>query len=669
MTAEEQTQSLDALAGALGITRTYHDGTGRHRRACDEAVLAVVRALGAPVNHLQDCAQALREVQQQQHAGDRQSPTSCVREREGGFLRLPRSTAGVCPGVRLLMESGEAVALRIAERGSAGVFARIPRSVPAGVHRIVVDAAKGPQTTTLFVAPPRLPEAPRGWGLFAPLYALRGAGDDAQRMATYGDLATLARWMTGGTARSRRHRDAAFLGTLPLLACYFEEPFEPSPYSPVSRAFWSELYVDPSAAPEFVSSPEAARVLAEQSCGALRECSHIDYRAAMRERRAGIEALRRTLDATPGRRRDAFERSLDEDHTLADYAAFRAAVERHGSTWESWPDRARGGTLRAGVDYDGEVFRYHAFAQWLAREQFADAAARSPAGFYLDLPLGCHGGGYDTWKHASDHAFGVSIGAPPDDVFDGGQNWGFPPLHPLRAAAAGFPVLRAALRHHFEHAAMLRIDHVMGLHRSFWIPDGFTAADGVYVHSPAEELWNLLAIEAARGRSGRGSAVVGEDLGTVAPQVRDEMTARGALRMFVLPFEHRRLDDPPLVQPPRDSLACLGTHDMEPFATWWSSADCPRARLAEFLGCSDEEKSALEALLEWTAAGDATIALVSLEDLWLERKRQNLPGTSAGDTNWQQPFAQRFEQFSVDQKLCRLLDIVRGAATREEAPR
>lgn len=660
MTAEEHAQSLDALAVSLGVTRSYHDGTGRHRRACDEAVLAVVRGLGAPVHRIEDCAAALREAGE---AGGRPGlpATACLREHEGGSVRVPASTRSA----RLLLETGEESELRIEEHPGGEAFARVPRSMPAGVHRL----CSGTATTTVFIAPPRLPEAPRGWGLFAPLYGVRAAGRYPRRMATYGDLATVGQWMTGGAARSRRHRDAAFLGTLPLLACYFEEPFEPSPYSPVSRAFWSELYVDPEAAPEFAACPEAAALLDGQRRAEPGEAGRIDYRRAMRERRAAIEALGRTLDASSGSRRDTFERALDEDRALADYAAFRAAVERHGGTWERWPDRARRGTLRAGVDYDGEAFRYHAFAQWLAREQFADAAAKSPAGFYLDLPLGCHGGGYDTWRHAGDHAFGISIGAPPDDVFDGGQNWGFPPLHPQRAATGGFAVLRAALRHHFEHAALLRIDHVMGLHRSFWIPDGFTAADGVYVRSPAEELWSLVAIEAARGRGGRGSAVVGEDLGTVPPEVRSEMTSRGALRMYVLPFEHRRHDEPPLLQPPRDSLACLGTHDMDPFAAWWSSPGCPRERLAAFLGCGDDAAGALAALLEWTAGGDATVALASLEDLWLETRRQNMPGTSAGDTNWQRPFARDFASFSKDPGVLRLLDIARGAAGHDEVPR
>lgn len=668
MTAEEHSQSLEALAEALGVTRSYHDGTGRFRRASDDALLAVVRALGAGVERIEDCAGALR-ARREEASRPSVPESACLVEGQGGTVRLPAAVAPRGATARLHLESGEITELR-ADAGAGGdVHVRIPRTTASGVHRLVTGQDAEERRTAVFVAPARLPEAPKGWALFAPLFGLRDARDGKRRFAVYGDLVRLARGMTAGSTRSRRHRDVAFVGTLPLLAGYLDEPFEPSPYSPVSRAFWSELYVDASAAPEFASSEDARRAFAAHGRAGDANPSRIDYRRAMRERRVEIEALLGALDRSGGARREAFERRLEEDAGLTDYAAFRATVERRGQTWESWPERARGGVLRAGADYDGEAFRYHAYAQWLARQQFAAAAQQSPAGFYLDLPLGSHGGGYDTWRHAADHAPGVSLGAPPDDVFDGGQDWGFPPLLPSRAKRGDCASLRAALRHHFEHAALLRIDHVMGLHRAFWIPAGFTAADGVYVRSPADELWSLVAIEAARGNGGRGTAVVGEDLGTVPPEVRAEMNARGALRMHVVPFEVRRDGEPPLVTPPREALACLGTHDMESFASWWNSEGCPRERLAAFLRCGEEPADALRALLEWLAAGDATIALANLEDLWLEPERQNLPGTSAGDTNWQRPFARSLDALASDPAIAELVDVLRGAASREEIHR
>ena len=651
--AQEHAQDLDLLAETLGITRSYYDGTGRQCDAADEAVFAVIRALGAPVERIEDCADALRAIRAAAAAG-RPPVVAVFAQGQGGTIALPQGNAAT-----VTLESGETLRLRTARAGDAGLIAAIPRELPAGYHLLRLDGAQA-DAVKLHVVPPRLPGAPRAWCLLAPLYGLRGSGD---RSAVYGDLRRLAAWMTERRGASRHHRDTALIGTLPLLACFFEEPFEPSPYSPISRAFWSELYVDPG--DERGRSPAPLPAPAREPSPAGRR---IDYRGEMRERRREIRALLDAVDAAGGRRREQLEVALEEDDELARYAAFRAAVDQHGTTWPQWPERARSGRLRAGVDYDGETFRYHAFAQLLAREQVAAVAAGSGAGLYLDLPLGCHAGGYDTWRYAGDFVAGMSAGAPPDAVFEGGQNWTFPPLHPERLRAGGYASLRAALRHHFGHASLLRIDHVMGLHRSFWIPDGFSAADGVYVRSHKDEMWGVVTIEAARARSGRGAAVVGEDLGTVPDEVRAEMEQRGALRMHVVPFEYR--DDPaaPLLAPPRDALACLGTHDMEPFATWWEQPWTPRDLVRDFLGCGESPDEVLAALLEWLSAADATVVCANLEDFWLERERQNLPGTEAGERNWQRTFARDFGDFSTDEAVCRLRDLTRGADAPARAP-
>ncbi len=660
--AGDDAQNLDALAAALGITRSYHDGTGQFRRASDEAVLAVVRALGAPVERIEDAGDALRAVEDR-CAHQSMPAVAVIAERSGGSVPLPSSPdspSGARTNATLVLESGETRPLRI-----TGAAIQIPRETPVGFHHLELEHGSDRIRTNVLVFPAQLPEMARSWCLFAPLYALRTNG---KVLSTYGDLAKLSGWVAGGAKRSSRHRDTALVGTLPLLACFFEEPFEPSPYSPISRSFWSEVYVDPSASPEAI----AGQAGTPDVCAPATACTaplRADYRRAIRERRQRLEALLATLDSRGGVRRDAFERLLDEDSELAAYASFRAAVELYGTTWERWPARAQGGMLRAGVDYDGEVFRYHAYAQWLARDQFERAASQSPAGLYLDLPLGSHSGGYDTWRYRDDFACGVSVGAPPDAVFAGGQDWGFPPLHPERARRDGYAAMRAALRHHFAHAALVRVDHVMGLHRSFWIPSGFSAADGVYVRSQKDELWALLAIAAAQARGGRGAAVVGEDLGTVPDDVRSEMRTRGALRMHVVPFECHGDPCAPILPAPRDSLACLGTHDMEPFATWWDAPSTRQDEIAASLGCEATAEAVLPRLLSWLAAGDATVACVNLEDLWLERERQNLPGSPAGDQSWQRQFARDFDDFAGDARIRELLDVARGAAdpVREQA--
>lgn len=654
MTSEEQARALDDLAALFGVTRGYHDGTGRERRASDEAVASVLAALGAPVAHAGEAGEALRSLRNS--VATKRSPVIVLADGEGGSVPCPASG-----GARLVLESGEELAV---DREPGGTL-RIPRETPVGYHRLLPADPGDIAPVHVMVAPRRLPPAPKGWGLFAPLYALRPPTVAAPELATYGDLVRLAQWMVDAAPASRHGRDRAYLGTLPLLACFFEEPFEPSPYSPISRAFWSELYVDPRATEEFEAGASPATPLRE---AAASPNATIDYRAAMRRRRADLEALLRNLDRKGGKRRDDFEAAVEEDPELERYAAFRAAVERYGCTWEGWPAHAREGTLRPGADYDGEAFRYHAYAQWLARQQVGEAAAASPAGLYLDLPLGSHGGGYDAWRHAGAFASGVSVGAPPDAVFAGGQDWGFPPLHPDAGRLDGHAALRAALRHHFSHAALLRVDHVMGLHRLFWIPEGMPASEGVYVRYPADELWAVLSIEASRARGGRGAAVVGEDLGTVPDEVRERMTARGALRMHVVPFECRADSAAALAPAPASSLSCLGTHDMEPFAAWWDAPGTFRTQIAAFLGLDAAATAgeALPVLLAWLSAGEATVVCATLEDLWLERERQNLPGIEAADRNWRRPFARGLDEFTGDEAIARLVAIVRGAGSHHD---
>lgn len=649
MTLADENRALEELATLYGLTRSYWDGTGQFRRACDEAVAAVLHALGAPLERPSDATEALRQVRESAKTAP---PVVVTTAGEGDTeIRVPHVQAR---HATLRLEAGSSLPAHVTRAAADGSTIRASEPLPVGYHLLQVDDGERVHAVHVLAAPARLPSAPRGWALFAPLYALRRV-PAARAFPTYGDLVRLADWMTDAAPPVRGGRGAAYLGTLPLLAGFFEEPFEPSPYSPISRAFWTELYVDPAASPE-----HEGLTLARDDDTAKR-AGLIDYRREMRRRRAAIEALLHRLDERGGRRRDELDRALERDAELAGYAAFRAAVERYGTTWQHWPERAQGGDLRAGADYDGGIFRYHAYAQWLAREQVAAAAAASPAGLYLDLPLGAHGGGYDTWRHRRDFARGVSTGAPPDAVFEGGQDWGFPPLDPERARTTCYAGFRAALRHHFEHAALLRVDHVMGLHRLFWVPHGFTAADGVYVRAHADELWGVLAIEASRARGGLGAAVVGEDLGTVPDEVRTEMHARGALRMYVAPFEVRDDAAAPLAAPPDASLACLGTHDMEPFAAWWDRDSTRREAIAAMTAAKGPNaEDVLPALLAWLSSSGAAIVAGNLEDFWLEHERQNLPGIEAADRNWKRPFARSFEEFRRDPSVVAALRAMRG---------
>ena len=230
----------------------------------------------------------------------------------------------------------------------------------------------------------------------------------------------------------------------------------------------------------------------------------------------------------------------------------------------SWKARA----APVHVENDHPIVRYHAYAQWLMEEQFEELRRRFRArgqDLYLDLPIGSHAHGYDVATNRPLFALGAAVGAPPDSFFRDGQNWGFPPVHPHEARRDGHRYLRACVDAHFRVARRVRVDHVLGFHRLWWVPDGASSIDGAYVRYPAEELYAVLALAAYRS----DGDVVGENLGTVPPETNRALRRHGMLGMYVVPFEADAERDPPLTTPTASTLACLDTHDTATFAVWW----------------------------------------------------------------------------------------------------
>ena len=462
---------------------------------------------------------------------------------------------------------------------------------------------------TVLQAPRRAHAGPaRSWGLFVPLYALPGpfGPGDLTRMRL------LAEWTAG--------LGGDLVGSTPLNAVFLDEPFEPSPYLPVSRLYWNELYADPAATPEWQVS---ARAREQAAATPSPEGRLIDYRAAMAAKRRVLEALLACLD---GRRLDAFERHVADHPDLAAYAGFRARCERERAGWREWRD----------PDAPGEeaAARYHAYAQWLCEQQLARAGANG-AGPYLDMPLGVHPGGYDTWRFREVFADGISVGAPPDGFFREGQSWGLAPLHPGRLREGGHAYPAACIRALCRHAVAARIDHVMGLHRMFWVPDGMPATEGVYVRYPFEELYAVLCIESRRART----RLVGEDMGTVPAAVRRTMAAHGLLRIYAVQTELGSAD--PFDRVPSEAMVGMNTHDMSTFARFWEDEgaadgrrDALQAALERRGHAVADGPGALDACLLELAGSSASAELVSLEDMWWEREPQNVPGTTTEQPNW-----------------------------------
>jgi 4-alpha-glucanotransferase len=303
---------------------------------------------------------------------------------------------------------------------------------------------------------------------------------------------------------------------------------------------------------------------------------------------------------------------------------------------------------------------------------------------YLDVPLGVHPEGYDGWRERSSFLEGVSAGAPPDELFTGGQEWGFRPLSPEGLCESRYQYFISSLRHQLGAAGVLRIDHVMGLHRIYCIPTGMNATEGLYVHFPHEELYAILTLESSRHRA----MLVGEDLGTVPDAVREAMDAHALHRMYVLPFELRPDQAMIMGDIGSQTVASANTHDLPTFRGWWDASDVEircemglldegaaaaarheRERLtrtlAERLGQPHEPLAVLRAALEAIAASDARLVLVSLEDLWLEPDPQNVPGTHRERPNWRRKARLSLDEMRVD---ARVLDTLRAIAAKRGQP-
>jgi 4-alpha-glucanotransferase len=673
---------LHEVARLFNIQINPYDGFGRLMQPPPEAILRVLNILGAPVERMDDLADALRQRRQflTQRAID-----PVIVAWDGGplrfKLRLPTPLAAAEPRYRIDLESGEFFegkcqrdfrikpVERCIEGGRyVGQWIVFPEKLPLGYHRLHLQVGALTFDSYILSSPFEAYGAatvnPRLWGLFCPVYAL--ASEKNWGAGSFSDLETLIDF-TG-------QMGGDFVGTLPLLSTFLDEPFNPSPYAPVSRLFWNEFYLDVTRIPEFQRSPVARLMI--HSAGfqtdleSLRAAPLIEYRPLMALKRKILEELLHTLTNRSTRRRAAFEHFIETHPQAQDYAAFRAKVEREATPWELWPTVHRDGRLAAG-DYDERVKQYHLYVQWQAEEQMRALTEKTRTGglaLYLDFPLGVNRDGYDVWHERQVFALDASGGAPPDSFFTKGQNWGFPPLQPDGLRQQGYRYYIACLRHHLQHAGMLRIDHVMGVHRLFWIPRGFGPSEAVYVHYRADEFYAILSLESHRHHV----QIVGENLGTVPPYVHQALTKHRIHGMHVSQFCVTADPQRALQEAAHDDVASLNTHDTPTFAGFWQGKDVEdrlalgllspaeaqivqldRASIREALitflrsrgwlaGESPDPAAILRAWLSQLASGDAYLLLLNLEDLWLEPLPQNVPGTWEERPNWK-----RKAQFSL----------------------
>ncbi|MFB9234235.1 4-alpha-glucanotransferase [Plantactinospora siamensis] len=645
-------RELIALAAAHGVATAYTDWRGRRVRVRPEIVIEVLKLLGVPADDPAGVRSALAAARAAA-AGD----------------ALPDTVILVAGRTRPLPEPG---VITLEDGGSRAVDGELPADLPLGWHRLACAGRDVP----LVVVPRRLPAPPATWGWMLQLYSLRSSS--SWGMGDLGDLAEFTRWAGAETG-------AGLVLLNPLHAVSTSHPVPASPYSPSSRRFANPLYlrVADTAAYRAAGAQLRARI------DALRpdQPEMIDYDAVWRAKRAALELLFPLAGPV----------ELAADEELTAFATYCALAERHGPDWRTWPEPLRrpdGPAVAAARAELRDLVAFHAWLQRLCSEQLAaaDAAAREtgmPVGIVHDLAVGVDPGGADGWLLADVLAAGVHIGAPPDDFNQLGQDWGLAAWRPDRLAATGYAAYRDLLRRVLSHAGGLRVDHVAGLWRLWWVPPGAGPGEGTYVRYDPDAMLGILALEAYRA----GAVVVGEDLGTVQPAVTRGLRGRNMLGSTVLWFARDADGFLPPRRWPRTALATISTHDLPTAPGFLIGAHVRiRAELRQLAGdvadewarAADERRDLVAmlrdaGLLAAEEASDEDIVLAmhaalaasptrlvaaSLYDVLGEVRQPNLPGTINEYPNWRLPLPATLEQIRADPRPRRVADLLSRSRPR-----
>ncbi len=638
---------LVRLAEEHGVSTNYVDWRGTRTAVPVDTLRHVLTALGVDVSDPAAALAALRE-----HRAAHPLPPAVVVRRG----RVPQLT----------LPAGARTRVELADGGHAEIGA----ALPLGVHRLHVEHDRGHRTVPLLVVPDRLARSTRRrvWGLMTQLYSVRSRVSWA--LGDLHDLAELSAW-------AARDLGASFTLVNPLHATEPLPPLQDSPYLPVGRRYASPLYLRIEDVPEYARLNSVQRETIQRLARPLRDRGRtadlLDRDAVWQAKRAALEILhgvRRSAE-----REEAFRAYLArEGEALESYATWCAIAEEYGPDHRRWPEPLRDAGSDAVRDEARRRRRrvdFHRWAQWILDGQLADAQAGArragmDIGIVHDLAVGAQSGGADAWMYRDTLVPGVHVGAPPDEFNQQGQDWGQPPWHPVRLAERGYGPFLEQLRQVARHAGGIRMDHVMGLFRLWWVPEGASAADGAYVRYDHEGMVGALLLAAHES----GVLVVGEDLGTVEPWVRDHLGERGVLGTSVLWFEHDGQGAPRRPETWRtDCLATVATHDLPPVASYVMAEHVElRAHLNLLTRPVEEERADAEArVAAWRSllvelglldpsvdpvAGPAAevIALhsylartpsalvgVALTDLVGDHRMQNQPGTSGGYPNWRIP--------------------------------
>jgi len=593
----------------MKIIDSFWDGTGQHRVASPEVRAALMAAVDAS-------------------SGE----ATAVHGQGLIIVRQGESRSIDTPG-ELVLEDGT----------TRDVQRDLPVDLPLGYHRLQVQGAD--RSVRVIVCPRQChaDESLYDWGWAVQLYSARsrqswGIGDLA-------DLRRLAGWS--------RDLGATLLLLSPLSAVAPVIPQQSSPYYPTSRLFRNPLYLSIDDVPGAAESADAIQHLAKESIG-LNQRSVIDRDTVFRNKMAALERI--WSNGVDDPRFADYRR--EQGTPLLQFAIYCVLSETHGGNWREWPsqyEHHRDDAVQQFAEQRMDRVRFHQWLQWLLDQQLCRAAAE--LSLVHDLPIGFDPGGFDAWIWQDYLADNVSVGAPADGFNPNGQDWGLPPFVPDKLRAVGYQPFIQTLRASFRHAAGLRIDHVMGLFRQFWIPRGWSPADGAYVDFPADELLAILALESHRARAW----VVGEDLGTAPEGMRELLAEQKVLSYRLLWFAPNSPD-----HYPAGAVAAITTHDLPTVAGLWSGADRTEMKALGFVTDKDEldgmrqhfinqtglsenatSDEAIECAYQLLGKAPSAVLFAALEDALAVERRPNLPGTTDQRPNWSLALPQAIDDIEV----------------------
>lgn len=671
---------LHELAKVHGVSTTYWDWHGHLKEVAPETLIRVLNALGIAVPAVPAESELSALIRAAEDDVWLTTVPTCTIQREGVwrevFIHVPD---GESVSVTVTCEDGQTRPLTQVENWDpARVVDGAPRgraafaldeTLPLGYHTITASVGNGERSTGhLIVVPqrldvPTLDKREQQWGISSQLYSVRsreawGIGDTrilAQLNEIFGKLG------------ADFHLVNPVHCSAPIL------PIEPSPYLPVTRQFNEPLYIYPQDIPEFDALPGATKLFVRE-CHRLSKEETTDMPGLIDRDQAWVakgEALRHIYrHGLSAEREQQFANFVEESGDgLRKFALWCALVEKHGMELPDQFTDATGAAVREFEEKHAADVRFHMWMQWVLSEQLgrAQQAARDAGmsiGVMADLAVGVHPHGSEVWAEPHMFASEMTVGAPPDMYSQLGQDWSQPPWNPRELAKYGYAPLRTMIRAAVAHSGAVRIDHILGLFRLWWIPEGDTANRGTYVYYDHEAMVGVLLLEAQRA----GSVVIGEDLGTVEPWVRDYLNERGVLGTSILWFE-RDAEGHPIHadQYRRNVLAAVNTHDLPPTAGYLKGIQTTirhelglivddiddvrvhdRRELNTMLDrlvaygllddvTREDDREIIDALYRYIARTPSKLLAVSLVDIVRDLQPQNFPGTHTEYPNWKLP--------------------------------